>query len=63
MFSGVLDGDWGGETRECREEEVLEGVKLEGEAIMEWGEGEARKVSAVLQEMLGIAADWAENPT
>ena len=58
-----MDGDWGGETRECNEEEVLEGVKLDADCIMEWGEGEARKVSAVLHEMLGMAADCAEKPT
>ena len=58
-----MEGDKGGDTTECSEEEVLEGVKLEADCSMECGEGEARKVSAVLHEMLGIAADWAENPT
>ena len=41
---------------------MLEGVKLEADCAMEWGEGEARKVSAVLQEMLGMEADCAEKP-
>ena len=52
-----MDGDRGGETRECREEEeeVLEGVKLEADCAMEWGEGEARKVSAVLQRGAGVS--------
>ena len=41
-----------------------EGVKLEADCALECGEGElVRKVSAVLHEMLGMAADCAEKPT
>ena len=57
-------GVWQGEAREWRELEVEEGVKLEADCALECGEGElVRKVSAVLHEMLGMAADCAEKPT
>lgn len=65
-------GDVGDRPTECRLEEVLEGVKLEGDGWRERGEaedwwrgrGEDRSLSeaAVLQEMLGMEKDWAEKP-
>ena len=55
---------WQGEAREWRELEGEERVKLEADCALECGEGElVRKVSAVLHEMLGMAADCAEKPT
>ena len=41
---------------------MLDAVKLEADCCMDDGEGEVSKVSAVLQDILGIEADWAEKP-
>ena len=46
---------------------VLEGVKLDKDWTMDCGEGEygggrVRGEAAVLQDMLGMEADWAEKP-
>ena len=76
MLNDKLDisrmGEEGDSPTECKLEDVLEGVKLEGEGWRErevaedcWrGRGEQRSLSeaAVLQEILGIEKDCAEKP-
>ena len=65
-------GEVGDRPTDCRLEEVLEAVKLEGDGWRERGEaddwwrgrGDDRSLSdaAVLQEILGMEKDCAENP-
>ena len=48
----------------CKLEDVLDAVKLESDCCIDDGEGDVSKVSAdaVLQDILGMEADWVEKP-